>query len=437
MYVKQHLSFKSLIKYFSKVFSGATDKRATNQTYSVHDTALSALACMYIQCPSLLNFQRKLKQRTKRSNLQTQFNVHAIPKDSQMRDILDKIPTTMYDPIFKEYLTRLQRGGQLSAYVFEDGAYLLPLDGTQYHYSTNIHCSQCLQQPLRNGETGYSHKVVQAAIVHPDHKQVIPVRPEEIKNTDGFTKQDCEINAAKRLMPILKKMHPRLSYIRLGDSLYATTPFINETLSQRDHFIFAVKPGDHQTLFDNMKLLDFDRYDEADKKGRKFIYKWCSQVPLTNDESSPIVNVLKLRISTPQSDGTNKVTYVGTWITDLAVTEKNIVKLVRGARCRWRIENECFNTFKNHGYEIDHNYGHGEKNLSFVFYVTTLLAFYLHQILSLCDQLYQAVRKSYGTLRSTWQHIQSAFNWFVYESWEAMLHHILNPDHYQLQRAGP
>ncbi len=437
MYVKKHLNFSSLIKAFSKVVGGTTDKRATNKTYSAHDTALSALACMYIQCPSLLNFQRKLEQRTKRNNLSTQFNVRAIPKESQMREILDEIPAKTYDPIFKEYLTRLQRGNQLSAYVFEDGAYLLPLDGTQYHYSTDVHCNQCLQQTLRNGKTGYSHKVVQAAIVHPDHKQVIPMRPEEIKNSDGLTKQDSEINAAKRLMPVLKKMHPRLSYVRLGDSLYATTPFIQETLSQGDHFIFAVKPGDHSTLFDNIKSLDFSRHDEIDKKDRKFIHEWHSQVPLTKDESAPLVNVLKLRISTPQSDGTNKVSYIGTWITDLMVTEKNVAKLVRGARCRWKIENECFNTLKNHGYEIEHNYGHGEKNLSFVFYLTTILAFYLHQILSLCDKLYQAVRESYVTLKSTWMHIQSAFSWFVYDSWEAMLRHILNPDHYQLQRAGP
>jgi len=437
MYTKKHLGFSSLIKVFSKVMGSLSDKRAMNKSYSVHDTALCALACMYIQCPSLLSFQRKLESRIKRNNLKTQFEIRETPKESQMREILDDVPCGAYDPIFKEYLTRLQRGNQLSAYVFEEGAYLLPLDGTQYHYSTHVHCDQCLQQALRNGKTGYSHKVVQAAIVHPDHKQVIPMRPEEIKNSDGFTKQDCEINAAKRLMPILKKMHPRLTYIRLGDSLYATAPFIRETLAQGDHFIFAVKAGDHSTLFEKMKALDFYRHDEVDEKGRKFIYEWRSSVPLTADEASPKVNIMKLRISTPQADGTNKVSYIGTWITSLNITNLNVTKLVKGARCRWRIENECFNTLKNHGYEIEHNYGHGEKNLSFVFYITTLLAFYLHQILSLTDQLYQAVRQSYVTLKSTWQHIQSAFNWFVYDSWESMLQHILNPDHYELQRAGP
>ena len=35
-------------------------------------------------------------------------------------------------------------------------------------------------------------------IMHPDMKQVIPLMPEEIRNTDGATKQDCEMNAGKR-----------------------------------------------------------------------------------------------------------------------------------------------------------------------------------------------------------------------------------------------
>ena len=34
-------------------------------------------------------------------------------------------------------------------------------------------------------------------------------------------KQDCEINAAKRLIPALRKQHPQLEIIVLGDSLFS------------------------------------------------------------------------------------------------------------------------------------------------------------------------------------------------------------------------
>jgi len=427
MHIKKHLSFKSLIKAFSNRVIGLSDKRSANRSqYTVHDVLLSGLACMYLQCPSLLSFQRELEKRRKQNNLQTQFHINSTPKDSQMKIVLDEIPRETFDPIFKEYLTRLQRSHQLSKFIFEEGAYLSLLDGTQYHSSETIHCEHCLTQTKKNGKVHYSHKVVQLVIAHPDLKQVIPMRPEEIRNEDGQSKQDCEVNAAKRLMPIVKKMHPKLRLIRVGDSLYATTPFIRETLDQGDHFIFTAKTGDHKSLFKHLKDREYIRHDEIDNKGRKFIYEWCHDVPLTEGSDAINVNVMCLRISTPQEDGTQKVSYIGTWITDLGIHKDNIVKLVRGARCRWRIENECFNTLKNHGYNIEHNYGHGESNLCFNFYILTLLAFYIYQILSLCDILFQKVRKNCGTLKETWMQIRIAFNWFVYESWEAMLDHILN-----------
>ena len=438
MYVKKLLGFTALIKGFSKIVSQHKDNRSISHSiHSIHDTMLSGLACMYIQCPSLLNFQKTMEEQRQRNNLHTQFNIKTTPKDSQMRTILDDIPREIFAPIFKEYLTRLQRNKWLSSFKFDDDHYLLLLDGTEYHSSDSIHCQHCLTQTKKSGLVRYSHKVVQAVIAHPKHKQIIPMIPEEVKNTDGSGKQDCEINAAKRLMPSIKKMHPRLKFIRTGDSLYATTPFIKETLAQGDRFLFAVKPGDHKFLFNQLKDDTFERCDEINKQGKKFIYEWRQNIKLTASDDSLHVNALRLRIVTPKGDGTNTVTYVGTWITDLSVDQSNITKLIQGARCRWRIENACFNTLKNYGYSIEHNYGHGENNLCFNFYLFTLLAFYIHQILSLCDKLFQAVRERCGALKETWLKIRILFNMHLYDSWEDMLEHIINPDNYSLQRAGP
>ncbi len=81
-------------------------------------------------------------------------------------------------------------------------------DGSSRGFHSCIHC---LTQTKKNGKVHYSHKVLQAVIAHPDIKQVLPLRPEEIRNEDGETKQDCEVNAAKRLMFIIKKCIQDLS----------------------------------------------------------------------------------------------------------------------------------------------------------------------------------------------------------------------------------
>jgi len=198
----------------SSLFHQLPDARQLAKTdYSIHDAMMSGFACMYFQDPSLLQFQERLREVENRDNLQTLFGVCDIPGEAQLRDIDDEVESEHISPIFKEYFSRLQRSKHLLQYQLFDGLYVCSIDGTQYFHSKNIHCSGCLTTTHKNGEINYSHKVLQAAIMHPDMRQVIPLMPEEIRNTDGNTKQDCEINAAKRLIP---NVSLRISYFLLN-----------------------------------------------------------------------------------------------------------------------------------------------------------------------------------------------------------------------------
>jgi len=78
--------------------------------------------------------------------------------------------------------------------------------------------------------------------------------------------------------------------------------------------------------------------------------------------------------------------YHNRWITDLEVDTTNGAVVVQIGRTRWKIENEQFNVHKNHGYELTHNYGHGQQTLSMVFYLLNLLAYVAHVTLALGDR---------------------------------------------------
>ena len=104
----------------------------------------------------------------------------------------------------------------------------------------------CLEQESKG--IRYSHKALQVAIMHPDMKQVIPLMPEEIRNTDGTSKQDCEMNAGKRLIPKLRKAHPQLGIILGGDDLFSRQPIIEDALAGRMHYLFVAKPESHSYL---------------------------------------------------------------------------------------------------------------------------------------------------------------------------------------------
>ena len=93
-------------------------------------------------------------------------------------------------------------------------------------------------------------------------------------------------------------------------------------------------------------------------------------------------------------------------------------------RSRWKIENEQFNLQKNHGYELEHNYGHGQQTLSMVFYLLNLLAFLAHKLLELGDRLYQQCCTG-ESRRGLWTLFRSAFYLLEFETWDALLRYHL------------
>ena len=87
--IKKHLSLKPLIEGFKQTVIDIPDKRRTKSVnYPVLDTALSVLACMFYKSGSLLKFQRLMKKKLYKSNLNTQFGVEEIPSDNQMLAVL-------------------------------------------------------------------------------------------------------------------------------------------------------------------------------------------------------------------------------------------------------------------------------------------------------------------------------------------------------------
>lgn len=383
---------------------------------------------MYFQDPSLAQFQQRLEQARGTSNLHTLFGVESIPEDTQLRAILDNIPSEVFSPIFKDYFGRLRRHHHLKDYEVESGLLMCVIDGTQYHSSKKVHCTSCLTRQHSSGEISYSHSVLQGAIMHPSKKQVLPVMPQAIQNSDGEKKQDCESKAAKRFVMRLRQAHPRQAFLIGGDGLMSHQPMIETVLEQGMHYLFVAKPGDHRYLFE--WIADFARIPSLtiqDNKGRTHQYRWQNQVPLNGQGNAIDVNFIEYRLFNEQG----KPTYRNSWVTDLRVKESNVVKLAQAGRCRWKIENECFNTLKNQGYHIEHNYGHGKQHLSLNMYLLTLLAFYFHQIFELTDGQYQACRKAFGSKRNLWEHFRTAIRLMLFPSWEVLADVMLNTDDYQ------
>lgn len=431
MKIKKRVNFTGMRKNFSAILLNASDRRQTGKIdYSIHDAVMSGFACMYFQDPSLKAFQERLQDEKQMNNLRAIFNVEVIPGDTQLRTLVDELDSETFRPVFNDVFARFQRGKLLEQYQLIPGYYYVAIDGSQYFSSNNIRCENCLTTRHGNGQATYSHKVLMSAIMHPSLRQVIPLMPEEIRNSDGAAKQDCEINAAKRLLPKIKKDHPKLKMIIGGDDIYSRQPIIRQVLENGWRFLFVAKPESHPLMMQYLANQTMCAKRMVDDKGNIHLYEWLNGVPLNGNAETVMVNYFSYKKISMDDAGNETIKYWNSWVTDIEVTEKNVATLVAGGRCRWKIENECFNTLKNQGYHIEHNYGHGEKNLCFNFLLLTLIAFSFHQILECADKLFQACRKKFGSKWHMWETLRAYIKILVFDSWEHLLDFALAPPKY-------
>ncbi|MEL7502010.1 MAG: hypothetical protein AAFN18_06035 [Cyanobacteria bacterium J06554_6] len=114
--------------------------------------------------------------------------------------------------------------------------------------------------------------------------------------------------------------------------------------------------------------------------------------------------------------------YRNSWVTSHRFdSHPQVIDIVRAGRSRWKTENENHNVLKTKGYHLDHNFGHGQANLSSVLLSLNLLAFLFHTVLEWSDRLYQQMRQRRGTRKGFFQDILALTKYLWFESWTALL----------------
>ena len=426
--IRKHLSADALLGLLRIGFAELADHRSGQPDIALTDALMSAFALFSLKSPSLLAFDQ---ERTE-GNLPRVYGIERVPCDTAMRAILDPVAPESLRPLFKRVFGALQRGKALEEMVFVDGHYLLALDGTGYFSSQQIHCASCLETHHRNGTVTYRHQMLGAALIHPDKRAVIPLMPEPIIKQDGTEKNDCERNAAKRLLIKLRQDHPHLQVIVTEDSLSSNAPHIQVLHEHHLHYILGVKEGDHAYLFAQVEAAEragqVTYYDRRDAKtGLRHHFRFASDVPLNEAHVDLRVNFLECW------EWAGEQVHHFSWVTDLRVNKGTVYQLMRGGRARWRIENETFNTLKNQGDHFEHNYGHGYQHLSLVFAVLMTLAFCVDQVQQLCCPLFQAVWAKLGSKRRLWERMRALFYAYALTS----MRHLFETLLYGWQRTAP
>jgi hypothetical protein len=357
MQALRSLSASTLITQIRQVFQGIPDHRQTRKNkISLVDALMSGLSMFGFKFPSLLKFDEQRKENHIQHNLKTLYGVERVPSDTQLREILDPVEPASIHSAYHKVFQSAQAANILERFRFFTGSFLVSIDGTGEFCSSTIRCPECAIKKTRSGDTLYYHQLLAAVIVHPDLKQVFPLIPEPIMRGDGETKNDCEQNAAKRLLIRLREEYPTLPITVVQDALSAKAPHINLLKSLGFSYIISVKEGDHAHLFESVRMHEendemdgITKYDE--KTNITHIVRFVKELSLNKSHPDLKVNFLEY-IELEGQEVRNRFT----WVTDLSIREANCAAIAQGGRARWKVENETFNTLKNHGYRLEHKY---------------------------------------------------------------------------------
>jgi len=369
------LKIDRLHGFIKHEFEQFLDTRDDNISIDMEDALMSGYAMFSLKDSSL-------------------YKINVAPSDSGMRTILDPVLPTAFNSIFEGLYKRLKKAGIITSYAYFEDYILVSIDGVHHFSSECIRCDKCIEFNKTNGKKEYRHSTLSSVIMHPDKSVVFPIAHEEILRQDGKEKNDCEHNAAKRLLPRLEEILGNQKAVIIEDALSANGPHIKQVKACGFKFIINVKPKLNKTLFKQFeyakarKQVKLVEIQSDDGLLHRFYYK--NNMPLNDTHGDIRVNFLDYYQIDPSGKEPDRHF---SWITDFKLHARKVYKIMRAGRSRWKIENETFNTLKNQGYNFTHSYGHGKQFLATVFMLLMMLAFFVDQIQQGYNELFQQAWK--------------------------------------------
>lgn len=402
-------------------FSSITDARGENKSYSQVDALKSGFALYSLKSPSLFSFQQHTKAEA--HNMREIYKIETAPSDNGLRKILDKVSSEELREVFSDIVAWTKKNGVLEQFRTKDNRYIMSIDGVQHFKSKSIDCPHCLSRNHADGSRTNYHAMLSAVIVHPDLREVIVADNEPIIKQDGDGKNDCERNAAKRMLENLRKTYEGEEIVFTMDALYACAPIIDLIrLSDSWHYIINVKKDGNKALFRQFieREADGDIERKVYKSGKEeIILSYANGLSLNDSAKDTRCNLLYCVSKNKKGEQTDF-----SWVTNLPLNDQNVVEYMRIARSRWKIENEVFNTLKNQNYQFEHNFGHGYENLCTNFAYLMMAAFTIDQLMQLTFKIFGLLLIKLKTKVKLWEFVRSAFKFVACSSMQDLYVHL-------------
>ena len=294
------------------------------------------------------------------------LELNEIPHCDTINDIFENVDIEEIKQIRKYMITRLIRSKMLDKYRIRDRYFHVVIDGTGLASSRKKYNSNCIvkNKTDKNGNeyVEYSTYVLEAKLVVGN--MVFSIASEFVENEDeNVSKQDCELNAFKRLAKKLKKEYPRLPIVIGADALYSNKSVIDICNQNGWKYIIRFKEGRIKSLYN-----EFESIVKTDNESKKENYEYVSKVDYQEEK----LNIIRYK------DEVKNTEFL--YITNLNISDKNIEETINVGRKRWKIENEGFKNQKHGTFDIGHLYSKNSTAIK-VHYLMIQIAHIIRQLL--------------------------------------------------------
>ena len=259
--------------------------------------------------------------------------------------------------------------------------------------------------------THYFHAVLEAKVVA-SNGFCISIATEWLCHTKGFyDKQDCELNAFKRLAKKMKAYFPRLPVCIIADGLYPSAPFFQICKDNSWRYIVTYKDGNLKSLrrdIHDLLPLNIRNNFKVNKTIKNWVIKhentWIADLDY-HDHSLSWVQCREEKISSNGEVKTTRFEY----LTNVSLKEQSEAReLINSGRIRQKIENEGFNIQKNNGFKLKHKYSRTSFQALKNYYQCLQIAHMIDQLCYLSKRMKQTIKAWGTTLKHCIQNIQSA-----------------------------
>jgi hypothetical protein len=281
--------------------------------------------------------------------------------------------------------------------------YVVAVDGTVISVYDYEPYPGCPYKEYKSGKKVWMVPVLEAKIVCSNGLS-LSIATEWISNTGNYEKQDCEQNAFKRLAEKLKQSFPRLPICIAADSLYPNQSTFEICRNNNWNFIITLKDGNLKTVWED---INFKLLIAKDNTLEKIIKYKATEKIIQNYRFINGLTYLDFKLNwiecverVIKKNKEEKCRFVH--ITNMKIDKNNVASLSYHGRLRWNIENEGFNSQKNHGYNLEHKYARRNWNARKNYYQCLQIAHIINQ-LAVKVKNFNPLIDNKDTLLSLWE----------------------------------